>query len=227
MDKQLQKDYQNSKLFWDKVLSSDKAEKVDNTWITSRKIINIFSNYITNDSNVLDYGTGSGWAIFECFLRTKFKHGVALDTAKSAINNNQKIASLSGFKNIDFICGDQIILKSYKDKFDFAMSFNVLDVVPDEITIEILNKIYDCLKDNSYFLVGLNHSFSKKQMIEMLNSTQKDHYFYKEGILRLNKKSRKEWCKIFSTKFKIVSVFDFYLHNGEKKYPRVGFLLKK
>jgi len=227
MSKDLTLEYKKSQEFWNELFKNENIEKIDSKWIESNEFNDSINEYMKEDSNVLDYGSGTGFAIIEIYFTKKIKYGLGIDASINGIEYSNKLIKESDIKNIEFKCGDESLLNDYKEYFDFIISLNCLDVVPDEITYSILDKLYDSLKSQSYMFIGLNHEFSEDELINKLSMEKDENYFYKNGILRCNKKSKDEWIKLFSTKFKVVKTFDFFLEEREKEYKRMGFILQK
>lgn len=219
-------DYLKLKEFWNNSLKDYEPYQIE-SWVQDEKFIDIINKYINKNSCVLDYACGSGWGLFEINCRTKFKKGIGIDTATGAIESNNKMCELNNIDNIKFIAGDENILDEYKNTFDFCLSINLFDVIPDEVIFSILDKLYESLKDGAIIFIGLNPDFTLDQLVNLIKMEQKGNYFYKDGILRCNKKSVEEWNDIFKTKFEVLENFNFALTEREKSYPRVGFLLKK
>lgn len=218
-------DYLKLKEFWNEALIGD-ASYMKDKFVTSEVINNIFNKYITNSSCVLDYGCGSGWALFEIYNTVMFKEGTGIDTSSNAISALQKVVKDNNLSNISFFEGDHNTLTNSKKQYDFIISVNVLDVVPDEILKEILNSLLVSLKENAHLLICLNHEFSKEELSNLLQMTCMGNYYYKNDILRCNYKSHEEWKELFSTYANVVEDGTFVLFDGEK-YARQYFLLKK
>jgi len=220
-------DYETSKKFWDDAFKNLEVQKVDQTWIKDPKILDIFKQYINKETLILDYGTGSGWFLFEIALRKHFKEAVGVDTSKNCIEVNNKIAELSEYHNMKFLVGDQDALKDYPNYFDFVWNVNVFDVLPEDIIEDILPKLYDSMKPGALMFVGLNPDFTEEELVNMLKMEKKGHYYYKDNVLRANKHTIPEWISFFSKKFTVVEQFTFELAPQDKQYPRIGLLLKK
>ncbi|MGM9858478.1 MAG: class I SAM-dependent methyltransferase [Bacilli bacterium] len=218
----------NDKLisFWDKVFENMNITKIDGKWIVDSTFNDAIKHYINPDSNILDYGCGTGWALFEIYYTVKLKHGLGIDTSKHAINNALKTKDISGLINLDFIVGNQDILSKYENEFDTAISFNVIDVLEDNIVNSILFHVSKALKDGGHFIVGINPNFPI-EFLKSIGYTIEDNYLYKDGILRGNMKSDKEWVEVFSKYFNVISIKTFVLTEKEKEYPRRMFVLQK
>lgn len=221
------KDYASLKKFWDEVAKEDKPNEYKLKFVSDEKFNSVFDNYLKDNSSILDYGCGSGWASFDLSFSKKAKEIISIDTSENFIDSAKKSAEISNINKIKFINSDEAYLKNRTNYFDFAMSFNVLDVVPDEITNSILESIRSSLKRGGIFFVGINHDFSIDELTNKLQMNRNDHYFYKNGILRCNKKSINEWKDLFSKYFEVLDSFFFTVNDREKDYPRTGFVLKR
>jgi len=215
-------DYERLKAFWNKELGEpEKAE----SWIENEKFNQIINDYLRDGDYVLDFGAGSGWGLTELTFKKKI-NGIGIDTAINSINYANKMAQISNLDNIKFICADESILDNYIDKFDFVLSVNLLDVLPDEIVDNILEQLHKACKKGAYLFIGLNPDFTVEQLTQMIGMKQVGHYFYKDDILRANKKTKNEWANLFSNNFEVIENFEFVVDEREKDYPRNGYLLK-
>lgn len=218
-------DYSRLKEFWNQMEDME-PEVVDSKFVEDEKFNEIIEKYVPLNGDVLDYGCGSGWASFEIWFSKKVNSVIATDTAAKGIEYAAKCAEVSGLDKIRFMSGDESLLSDYPDYFDFAITINVLDVLPDEIIGSILEKLHFSVKKNGYVFVGMNPDFSEKILLENLQMEKKGKYFYKNGILRCNKKSIDEWKNVFSEYFEVVDNFEFCVVPEEKSYPRIGFILR-
>lgn len=220
-------DYENLKAFWDKAFIYNKEDigKDEQIWIEDSSLISFFKEKINKDTTILDYGSGSGWLLTQIALISPFKNAIGIDTSINGVNLANDIAKASGYNNIEYICGNEEILTKYPKYFDFIASINVLDVVPDEIIDSILKNLQYSLKDGGTVLIGLNPDFNEDQLINMIKMEKKGNSFYKDGILRANKKSVEEWEKLLSKYFKIVKETRISLIAREKDFPRVAFVI--
>lgn len=218
-------DYENLKEFW----NSNKAqpEKLEGRWIEDETFNRVVSEGVKGSNLVLDYGCGFGWGLFEMSFMDGFRKGIGMDTSSNAIDYCRGSATLSGMDNLEFLCGDEALLDSYRDGFDFILTVNTLDVVPQEVCDGIMQRLSASLKSGGRMAVCLNPEFSEDDFkeigIEFVGS-----YGYKNGILRANRKSHDEWRRYFERYLRLVEFDTFYLTNGERKYPpRMLFLLEK
>lgn len=218
-------DYEKLRDFWDKVLKSDDLYKPEGKFIEDDRINNIFKKYINEDTEVLDFGCGSGWALPEIYYTSKFKYGLGIDQSENGIDCARKtaIAALPE-AHIEYITEDVNLVDR---KFDFIFTCNTLDVVPDEITLEMIDSLYNKVNDGGYVLVCLNPAFTIDQLVNLIKMEKReDHYYYINGILRCNYKTVEEWVELFKTRFTVVEFDEFFL-TKQDKFLRRYYLLKK
>ncbi len=213
--------------FWDNQFNNIEPIKIERKYFPDCEFFNQMKLMTPNKVNVLDYGTGTGWALFDLYYVLDINHGVGIDTSINAINYDNACAKMSNMKNLEFIQGDENKLDEFKDYFDFAVSVNTLDVVDDNTVEAILGKIKSALKKNAYFIVCINPDFPKEFIVEKLQMEIKGHYYYKDGYLRCNYKTKEEWIETFSKYFEFVEYKVFNLGEFEKEMKRQAFVLKK
>lgn len=223
---QTEADYLQLKAFWNQYPQPE-PEAVQGRFISDPVFNGMIEKYLPENAQVLDYGCGSGWASFELYFTGKVLSLTAIDPAENAIRYAEKCAALSHIDTLDFFCGDESLLSEYPEAFDFAITVNVLDVVPDEVETRILEKLRFAVKEKGYCFVGLNPDFSEDELLHTLNMEKKEHYFYRDGILRCNKKTVEAWTRLFSGYFDVLEQFYFTVTEKEKVHPRVGFILQK
>ena len=101
--------------FWNKTLKSDEVYKTNGKWIKDDNFNSTLKKYINENSKVLDFGCGSGWALIEASYTTAFKKGIGIDQSINGIECASKVTELSNIKNIEFIVGNQNCLKNYQN----------------------------------------------------------------------------------------------------------------
>lgn len=221
--------------FWDKALylsESDKDEIKKNIkgdefkdFAPSPKLYDSVS-MLSNQSLVLDYGCGSGWAsIILAKLGTKKIVGV--DVSGSAID------ALNFYKNVfnveDIIEGikiDSSWLKNEEDnKYDGFVCSNVLDVIPKEMMLDILKEIHRILSKDALMVIGLNYYLDPKVAQEKGLNLVSGNELYVDGVLRLVNYSSEELKEIFSEYF-IIDSLTYFRWMGEDKDTRRLFILR-
>jgi len=220
-------DYQTLKKFWDDSFRSLKPEKIAGKWVLDEGFNHVIKSSLTEESKVLDFGCGSGWGLFELFFTQPFAYGLGIDQSSQVIKCDQEIAQLSSLDHLHFMVGDEANLLQFPAYFDFILSVNTIDVVPDEIAKKIVNSLSQSLAKDGTCLIGINPSFTIDEMTYLLKMTAKDHYYYRDNILRCNYKSVEQWLDFLKPYFKEVSFIKVALIEQEKKYPRTMFICKK
>lgn len=217
----------NLQSFWNNSFKQMEPDTITEKFITDETFNKVIKSYINPSSKILDFGCGSGWALMEIYLTTKFKEGLGIDPSGNGILYATKSAEISHMSNLSFIQGDEKALIKYPSYFDFVITINTLDVVPDEVVSSIINSLHKTIKDDGYLVVCLNPSFTNDvltNVIKLVKDDKKDCY-YRDNILRCNNKSTDMWCKLFSDLFNVVDVLEFSL--GEASYKRRMIILKK
>lgn len=219
----MENEYKKLKEFWNEALKSDEDYKAEDKFLEDDRINKIFKKYINDNSEVLDFGCGSGWAIPEMYFTSKFKNAIGVDQSENAIKCAKRTAEISiPDAGVEYTTSS---LKDLNRKFDFIFSCNTLDVVPDEITIEMIENLRDSLKNDGKVLICLNPFFTKEELLEKLKMSKKeDHYYFINDVLRCNYKTVDEWVALFSEYFSVEEYGEFYI-SIEDKYLRRYYLL--
>jgi len=221
--------------FWDKALylsESDKDEIKKNIkgdefkdFAPSPKLYDSVS-MLSNQSLILDYGCGSGWASL-ILAKLGAKKIVGVDVSGSAID------ALNFYKSVfnvdDIIEGikiDSSWLKNEEDnKYDGFVCSNVLDVIPKEMMLDILKEIHRILSKDALMVIGLNYYLDPKVAQEKGLNLVSGNELYVDGVLRLVNYSSEELEEIFSEYF-IIESLTYFSWPGEAKETRRLFILR-
>lgn len=176
---------------------------------------------------VLDYGCGSGWSSIIA-LKEGAKEVDAVDMGDNiidAINFYAKYYGVASSLNAKKIDSDY--LKSVKDAtYDGIIINNVLDVIPFDITLEILHEVRRVAKNGARIIIGLNfympQEAAKARGLELVD----DRMLFVDGVLRLYSMSDSEWTELLTKYFEIERL-DHFAWEGEKVETRRLFVLKK
>ena len=230
MNEKLQSDYKKSLDFWESNYANyqDEQKSFDsNNWqelAPSEKFITALSSF-SKCENVLDYGCGNGWSSI-IMAKTDCKSIVSVELSNSAIKkvieNSQKYGVNNSIK-AQLVSPDWINSES-SEKYDGFFCSNVIDVVPEEISNNILAQAHRILKQNSKVIIGLNFYLNTesalKNKIKAINN-----YIYRDGILRMVSRTDQEWSDIFSKYFTIEKI-EHFSWPGESQETRRLFYLK-
>lgn len=218
-------DYEKLKEFWNS--NSGEPEKYEGKWVEDETFNRVLSENLKDARNVLDFGCGFGWGLIEMAYSGKFEKGIGIDPAQNSVDYCNGSAKLSGLDNLEFICAEDNILDSYKDSFDFILTVNTLDVVPQEICDRMTERLVTSLKKGHRIAICLNPEFSDADF-EKLGIEFNGCYGYKNGVLRSNRKTHEQWIEYFSGYLKFVQYNTFYLTEGEKQFPpRMMIIMEK
>lgn len=163
----------------------------------------------------------------EISLTTLFKEGIGIDPSLNGISYANEVAKLSEMNNIKFIQGDENTILNYPNYFDFVITVNTLDVLPNEIVTKIIENLSKTLRDDGHLIVCLNPDFTREELTSLIKMTKDENmdYYYRDNIFRCNYKSINEWCDLLGKYFTVVEIKEFSLNEGP--YKRRMIILKK
>lgn len=213
------------KEFWNNAYKKYTPHQINGKQFKSESFEKLINDYIKEDDNVLDYGCGAGWALFEITQTVKIKHGLGIDTSKIAIDYANACKDLSNIENIEYVFSDEKYLDDTSNKFDVMVSFNCFDVIPDFVIHSILSRIKKSLVNDGHVIIGINPEYPF-EFLEKLGYSISDGFLMKDNIIRGNVKTRDEWIKLFTQYFELIEIRQLSLIEQELKYPRVVFVLK-
>lgn len=209
--------------FWNSVFQKNEAYEIKSKFINDEVFNDVINDLYGKDARILDFGCGSGWALPELYFTKKYKYGLGIDQSYNAIQLATEIAKKSGFDNMEYMCKD---ITNIDDEFDAIFSCNTLDVIPLDISKEILKEFKRILKPKCRILVSLN-PYLDDELRERLNMELiGDKMFMKNGILRCVNLSNDEWCELFNIYFNVIRV-EFFQIEGEKVNRRMFLMENK
>ena len=212
--------------FWNDCFAAYEPEPFTGGFLTDPAFWNAIDGCIPPDGSILDYGCGSGWMLMELALANPAVSGVGIDCSENAVAYAEKSAALSDLSHIRFLCGDESALADYPAAFDFAVTVNTLDVLPEERAKAVLSALHRALRPGGILAVCLNPRFTDGELTDLLGMEQRGDYCYKDGILRWHRMEDAGWRALLSQDFKILDYRTFSLTEQEKAHPRQLFLLK-
>ncbi|QLY40835.1 class I SAM-dependent methyltransferase [Hujiaoplasma nucleasis] len=217
---------QNLIEFWDNQFSKLVASKINKEDVYDQSSLSKKISWLANKcSNILDIGTGSGYALFSAaLLGDKMTYGLGIDTSKHAISYCQETAKISHIEKIEFKLGDHNTLNSLADEsFEGIICSNVLDVVPYETSKEMINQIARLLSKEGYLLLKLNF-YLTDELIKKIKMEKIDENSYSiNGILRGVNLTTQEWVD----RFPLFDLIEIDEYQRLEKGPKDRLLLLK
>ena len=227
-------DYMKLKEFWNKsfILTEEAKKEIEeynpNTeyeiLAPSQKLINACKE-LANKELVLDYGAGFGFASI-IMAKNGCNNIIAFDTSANAKDLAMYYANYFKIENkINYIVSDENWLnKEPSNKYDGIFCSNVLDVLPIDISKNIIKELYRISKNDALIIIGLNY-YVEPDKIPLVDG-KKTNCIYIDGILRLTSLSDSEWLDLFNDYFELIKL-EFFAWPGEEKESRRLFYLKK
>ena len=178
-------------------------------------------------NKVLDYGCGSGWGAIVA-ASSGCNDVLAVDLGSSIIDSTKFYIEVFKLqKKVKAQVIDENWLKSVPSKtFDGLVCSNVLDVLPQETSQEIVKELARITTDNARIVIGLNFYMSAEMAVKRNIQLVDDKYLFVNDVLRLTSLSDEEWKNVFSPYFEVVKL-DYFAWEGEPKETRRLFVLKK
>lgn len=221
--------HENKKLisFWDEFF-----KKVQPMTIKAEdaKIENDLDKYLKvvgdNCERILDLGCGWGYGlIVSKLLGNKVKYGLGIDPSGKAIKVLNETCKLSNIEGLVGKVGTHEILKEEPDaSFDGIICFNVLDVIPDNTSNEVIKEIKRLLKPGGYFVFKVNFYLTEELIKRIKMEKIGDNAYAINGVLRGVNYTLDEWLKRFDG-FELVEQSEYErIPNGPK--DRVALLRK-
>ncbi len=235
MNEDLKKDYDRSVEFWDKnfELSKEQIQDVisqvpeEDDWkqlATSPKLFEALKEFKDCD-RLLDYGCGYGWASI-----IAAKHGcksvVAVDvveSSKTATDVEAKVFGVSDKIDCRFVSTDWLS-KEPEESYDGLFISNVIDVIPMEITRDILANAKRVLKKGAKIVIGMNNYLSPEIAKSKDYTVKEDRYLFVDKILRLVLMSDEEGTSLLSEYFTVTKLDHFSWPGEETETRRLFFL---
>lgn len=176
--------------------------------------------------NVLDYGCGSGWA--SIILAKNGLETTSVDVSRNGIDALKFYSEVFKVKDKikSFTIDENWLSKEEDNKYDGIFSSNVLDVVPLEMSLEMIKEFSRICKKGGKVIIGMNFYLDPVIAKERKMELNSDNELYVNGVLRLLNKSSEEWKEEFSKYFKVEKL-EYFSWPGEQKETRRIFYLEK
>lgn len=176
---------------------------------------------------VLDYGCGDGWAAIAC-AKGGCRNVTCVDTSENAAEMARFYADIFHVgDSVDTHCISTSWLKKQDDEsFDGIICSNVLDVIPQKASEEIIKQMSRVLTDDGEVVIGLNYYMVPKENEERHITVKNENCVYIDGILRLVSMTDEQWKAMFEQYFTVESL-DYFAWPNEQQETRRLFRLKK
>lgn len=179
-------------------------------------------------SNVLDYGCGSGWASV-IMTKSGCEHVTAVDVSENGVKSAQKYAEL--FHEENHITFQTIpidwLLTAEENQFDGVFCSNVLDVVPSYVSEDIIKGAARVCKNGAKVMIGLNPYFDQEHMKKSGLEEGEERHLFSDGILRIVNYTDDEWKQRLEKYFKVVECRHFRWDGEADTVNRRIFILEK
>jgi ubiquinone/menaquinone biosynthesis C-methylase UbiE len=187
--------------FWDQQFGQAKASRIEKKDIPLDNDLVKLIKFVGDRSEIiLDYGTGSGYALIAAKLHgRKMKSGLGIDPSSNSIKLAKDIVSMSQIEGLEFKVGKEEYLDQIEDHaFDAIICSNVLDVIPYETSSKIIEEFSRIIKPKGYFLLKINFYLTDELIKKIKMEKIGDNAYALNGILRGVNLSNKEWVERFN-----------------------------
>ena len=182
---------------------------------------------LSKKNNVLDYGCGGG---FSSIILSKLgcKNVVAVDVAEEGIKSAEFYLKLYDAKNVTTMHIEPNYLHSEEEcKYDGIICSNVLDVVPEEVSNDIIKGLARVAKEDSLVVIGMNYYIEPSKILNNNTEHLDNKSLFIDGVLRLVSKTDEEWSEAFSKYFNVEKLEHFSWPGEDTERRRLFYLRKK
>ncbi|MDO4415472.1 MAG: class I SAM-dependent methyltransferase, partial [Erysipelotrichaceae bacterium] len=113
------------------------------------------------------------------------------------------------------------------ESFDAVFCSNVLDVIPSETAVLILNEFARIMRNGAKLIVGMNYYLSPEKAAKRNLDLKENGKLYVDGVLRMVSKSDEEWITIFAEWFRPEKLDHFAWPSEETETRRLFEFRKK
>ena len=132
---------------WNKMADKYSRQPIANQKAYEIKL-DLTREYFTPDSNVLEFGCGTGST---AILHAPYvKHIDAIDVSERMIEIARAKLAPEGIENIDFSVADMDTFKATPETYDVARGLNILHLLDDRM--HAMAQVYEALKPGGYFV---------------------------------------------------------------------------
>lgn len=233
MKEEIKKKYEESKQFWNNslVITEEEFAEVnqETDWkeIGSEGLLKLCDS-LKNFHNVLDYGCGMG-SIDTYLVKTVSDRLTGVDLSENAIASAKLYAKAFHVEDQTefFAVNEDWLSKQEKDIFDNAICVNVVDVVPDEISMSIIEHLSRVVKRGGRVVIAMNPYLDEDYGKGSDRVSRDGSYIFVDGVLRMNSHTDEEWTNML-TKYLQIEKLEYFKWDEEPDgVKRRFFILKK
>ena len=230
--------YAEALKFWNSAFMMDDESKeqfikeidIENGWkelASSEKLSDVIIRELADKSNVLDYGCGEGWAGI-VLNKSGCKKVTCVDVVENAIElanflkDSFKIESGLTMQHVSDTWIKDVDSKTY----DGVFCSNVIDVLPKEVSDEIIESIAGIATDDAKIVISMNYYTKAESNPEKHLEVKNGNELYVDGILRMISRTDEEWTEIFEKYFTVEKI-EYFAWPGETEEKRRIFIMKK
>lgn len=237
MNEQVKKDSEKLVEFWNRAFAMTEEEKKqtkeetdkEKDWLEiapSKKLFDAAAA-LKDKKNVLDYGCGHGWAALIA-AKSGCQKVTAVEVSEGPVEMARCIMEAFDVEN-QVNCmqvSTDWIQNAETESYDGIICSNVLDVIPEEISEDIIANFARIATKDATVVVGMNYyseeTSNKEKGVEVKNG----NHIYVNGVLRMVSRTDEEWTESFAPYFEVEKL-DHFAWPGEEVERRRLFILKK
>ena len=157
---------------------------------------------------IRDSGTGD---ISFQYLQYQPTHKVlGIDASKTGIEFATETARLSDYKTATFLEGtDHTVKQLEENSFDGVILSNVLDVMPKDVSKEVVEDLERVLKPGGYWFIKMNPYYSKEELESFGYENMGNNIYEENHIMRLRQATTNYWKERFARFGKEIIYLEF------------------
>ena len=192
------REYNRETKLWNSVYRESPSADLSKEELTVEPMFDGCLRYFAEHTRrVLDFGCGSGDILFQYHQYTPKNRGVGIDESKEGICSAKKTAQLRGYQNLNFFEADVSMLDIFETgEFDGIILSNVLDVMPENVAIDLLDRLDHITKKNGYWFIKLNPYYTQEELKSFGYHQLQPRLYDDQGVLRLRQESTGYWEEV-------------------------------
>lgn len=194
----LMREYNRETKFWDSVYAESPSVDLRNEMLAVEPMFDVCLRYFAEHTRrVLDFGCGSGDILFQYHQYAPQNRGVGIDQSKEGIAAAKKTTKISDYHKLNFFEGGASMLDVFEaGEFDGIILSNVLDVMPEDVADNLLDRLDHITKKDGYWFIKLNPYYTQEELDALGYHELQPHVYDENGILRLRQETTEYWKKV-------------------------------